>query len=117
MQPVITRRLAIRRRTRVSIIVPLTRDVTQDEFVASRFFADEWCIDQFTKLLRPHQLLYWRPAANGEYTVAHRRRVAGPERILAQHRTGRIAALPHHPGKVLVRESKKAGEDPLTRMG
>ena len=32
------------------IIVPLTRDVTPDEYVAlSRFFADVWGIDQFDK--------------------------------------------------------------------
>ena len=46
---------------RVRIIVPLTRDVTPDEFVAiSRYFADEWSIDQFDECsYRPHQLMYW----------------------------------------------------------
>lgn len=43
---------------RVRIIVPLTRDVTPDEFTAiGRYFAEEWGIDQFDECsYRPQQL-------------------------------------------------------------
>lgn len=56
---------------RVRIIVPLTRDVTPDEFTAiGRYFAEEWGIDQFDECsYRPQQLMYWPTTpANGEYT-------------------------------------------------
>ena len=46
---------------RVRVVVPLTRDVTPDEYAAiSRLFAAEWGIDQFDECShRPHQLMYW----------------------------------------------------------
>ena len=55
---------------RVRIIVPLTRDVTPDEFTAiGRYFAQEWGIDQFDECsYRPQQLMYWPTTpSNGEY--------------------------------------------------
>lgn len=55
---------------RVRIIVPLSRDVTPDEFTAiGRYFAEEWGIDQFDECsYRPQQLMYWPSTpSNGEF--------------------------------------------------
>ena len=55
---------------RIRIIVPLTRDISPDEYQAiTRYFAAEWGIDQFDECCyRPHQLMYWPTTpANGEY--------------------------------------------------
>ncbi len=55
---------------RCRIVVPLTRDVTPDEYVAvARYFAAEWGIDQFDECsYRPHQMMYWPTTpSDGEY--------------------------------------------------
>lgn len=46
---------------RLRIIIPLTRNVTPDEYIAiSRFYANEWGIDQFDKCsFFVNQLMYW----------------------------------------------------------
>ncbi len=74
---------------RVRVVVPLTRDVTPDEYAAiSRLFAAEWGIDQFDECShRPHQLMYWPTTpADGEYVF---KRCDGewldPDRYLAAH--------------------------------
>ena len=74
---------------RVRIIIPMTRDVTSDEYVAvTRYFAEEWGIDQFDECsYRPHQLMYWPTTpSNGEYIFE---RIDGewldPDIFLAAH--------------------------------
>ena len=108
---------------RVRIIVPLTRDVTPDEFVAiSRYFADEWGIDQFDECsYRPHQLMYWPTTpANGEYLC---KRVEGawldPDAYLARYLNWKdCSLLPTSSRESAVRESsRKPQEDPLTKDG
>ena len=55
---------------RVRIVMPLTRDVTPEEFVAvSRYVADEIGIDYFDECsYRPNQLMYWPSTpSNGDF--------------------------------------------------
>lgn len=108
---------------RVRVIVPMTRDVTPDEFVAiSRYFADEWGIDQFDECsYRPHQLMYWPTSpANGEYVF---QRVDGawldPNAYLAAHPNWKdCSLLPTSSRESAVREgSKKPQEDPFEKRG
>ena len=108
---------------RVRVIVPMTRDVTPDEFVAiSRYFADEWGIDQFDECsYRPHQLMYWPTTpANGEYVFQC---VDGawldPNAYLAAHPNWKdCSLLPTSSRESAVREgSKKPQEDPFEKHG
>ena len=108
---------------RVRVIVPMTRDVTPDEFVAiSRYFADEWGIDQFDECsYRPHQLMYWPTTpANGEYVF---QRVDGawldPNTYLTAHPNWKdCSLLPTSSRESAVREgSKKPQEDPFEKRG
>jgi len=106
---------------RVRVIVPMTRDVTPDEFVAiSRYFAEEWGIDQFDECsYRPHQLMYWPTTpANGEYVF---KRVDGawldPDAYLAAHPNWKdCSLLPTSSRESAVREnSKRPQQDPLEK--
>lgn len=108
---------------RCRIIVPLTRDVTPDEYVAiARYFAAEWDIDQFDECsYRPHQLMYWPTTpANGEYIC---RTVSGewldPDAYLAAHPNWQdCTLLPTSSRESTVRSSAaKPQEDPLTKSG
>ena len=108
---------------RVRVIVPMSRDVTPDEFVAiSRYFADEWGIDQFDECsYRPHQLMYWPTTpANGEYLC---KRVEGawldPDAYLARYPNWKdYSLLPTSSRESAVRESsRKPQEDPLAKAG
>lgn len=108
---------------RVRIIVPLTRDVTPDEFTAiGRYFAEEWGIDQFDECsYRPQQLMYWPTTpANGEYVF---RRVDGkwldPDEYLASHPNWNDPTLlPTSSRESEVRASaSKPQADPLTKDG
>lgn len=108
---------------RVRIIVPLTRDVTPDEFTAiGRYFAEEWGIDQFDECsYRPQQLMYWPTTpANGEYVF---RRVDGkwldPDEYLASHPNwNNPTLLPTSSRESEVRASAtKPQADPLTKDG
>ena len=108
---------------RVRVIVPMSRDVTPDEFVAiSRYFADEWGIDQFDECsYRPHQLMYWPTTpANGEYMF---KRVDGawldPDAYLATRPNWKdCSLLPTSSRESAVREgSKKPQDDPLEKRG
>ena len=108
---------------RVRIIVPMTRNITPDEYVAiARYFADEWGIDQFDECsYRPHQLMYWPTTpANGEYVF---KRIDGtwldPDTYLAAHPNWQdCSLLPTSSRESSVRESsKKPQEDPLTKSG
>ena len=58
---------------RCRIIVPLTRDVSPDEYVAlARFFAADWGIDQFDECsYKPNQLMYWPTTpSNGAFNCS-----------------------------------------------
>lgn len=108
---------------RVRIVVPLTRDVTPEEYTAiARYFADEWGIDQFDECsYRPHQLMYWPTTpSNGEYIF---RRVDGewldPDAYLATHPNWRdCSLLPTSSRESTVRSQTAAKqEDPLQKEG
>lgn len=74
---------------RIRIIIPMTRDVTPDEYTAiARYFAEEWNMDCFDECsYRPHQLMYWPTTpSNGEYIF---KRIDGewldPDKFLSIH--------------------------------
>lgn len=107
---------------RIRIIVPLTRDVSPDEYQAiTRYFAAEWGIDQFDECCyRPHQLMYWPTTpANGEYVF---RVIDGkwldPDKFLSGKEWKDCSLLPTSSRESEVRkyDGKKA-EDPLTKKG
>lgn len=108
---------------RVRIIIPMTRDVTPDEYSAiARYFADEWGIDQFDECsYHPHQLMYWPTTpANGEYIF---KRIDGdwldPDVYLAAHPNWKdCSLLPTSSRKSAVRKQTAAKqEDPLGKTG
>jgi len=108
---------------RVRILLPFTKDISADAYVAlARFFADEWGIDQFDECsYRPHQLMYWPTTpANGEYVF---QRVDGawldPNAYLAAHPNWKdCSLLPTSSRESAVRESSKMPqEDPFEKRG
>jgi predicted P-loop ATPase len=108
---------------RVRIIIPMTRDVTSDEYVAvARYFAEEWGIDQFDECsYRPHQLMYWPTTpSNGEYIF---KRIDGewldPDIFLAAHPNWKdCSLLPTSSRESVVKNyNGKKQEDPLTKEG
>lgn len=108
---------------RVRIIMPFTRDITNDEYVSiARYYAAEWGIDQFDECsYRPNQLMYWPTTpANGEYIF---KRVDGdwldPDAYLAAHPNWRnLSLLPTSSRESTVRaSSSKEQQDPLTKAG
>ena len=108
---------------RVRIIVPMTRDITPDEYVAiARYFADEWGIDQFDECsYRPHQLMYWPTTpANGEYMF---KRIddnwLDPDIYLAAHSNWQeCSLLPTSSRESAVRKQEAIKqEDPLAKAG
>lgn len=108
---------------RCRIIVPLTRDVTPDEYVAlSRFFADVWGIDQFDECsYRPSQLMYWPTTpSNGEFICKTTEGAwLNPDEILSAHPDWKdCSLLPTSSRESVVRESaRKPQEDPLGKSG
>lgn len=108
---------------RVRLVVPLTRDVTPEEYTAIvRYFADEWGIDQFDECsYRPHQLMYWPTTpSNGEYIF---RRIDGewldPDAYLAAHPNWKdCSLLPTSSRESTIRSQTAAKqEDPLEKEG
>jgi predicted P-loop ATPase len=108
---------------RVRIIVPLSRDVTPDEYVAiARYFADEWGIDQFDECsYHPNQLMYWPTTpANGEYVF---KRIDGewlsPDDYLAARPNWKeCSLLPTSSRESAVRKQEATKQvDPLTKTG
>jgi len=108
---------------RVRIIVPMTRDITPDEYAAiARYFADEWGIDQFDECsYLPHQLMYWpTTSANGEYVF---QRIDGPwldpDTYLGAYPNWKeCSLLPTSSRESAVRKQKASKqEDPLTKSG
>lgn len=108
---------------RFRIIIPLTRDVTPDEYQAiARYFAAEWGIDQFDECsYRPHQLMYWPTTpSNGEYICE---KVEGewldPDVFLSFHPNWQdCSLLPTSSRESEVKESNgKKMEDPEAKGG
>lgn len=104
-------------------LLPLSRDVSPDEYVAiARFFAAEWGIDQFDECsYKPSQLMYWPTTpSNGEYVFGV---VDGawldPDGYLARHPQWRdCSLLPTSSRESAVRETaKNPQEDPLSKKG
>ena len=86
---------------RVRVLVPLTRDVTPDEYIAiARYFSEDLGMDMFDECsYRPHQLMYWPTTPlNGEYVFKH---CDGEwlDLIYLATSNWRIAFSQHHQGK------------------
>lgn len=107
---------------RLRLVVPLTRDVTPDEYQAvSRLFAAEWDISQFDPCsFIPSQLMFWPTTpSDGVYVF---REVEGslldPDSFLAEHPTWKdpttlpttVKEAPKHTGNGKV-------EDPTAKEG
>ena len=108
---------------RCRIIVPLTRDVSPDEYVAlTRFLAADWGIDQFDECsYKPNQLMYWPTTpANGEFiSKITEGDWLDPDSSLTAHPNWKeCSLLPTSSRESVVRENKKRPqEDPLTKTG
>lgn len=108
---------------RCRIIVPLTRDVSPDEYVAlTRFLAADWGIDQFDECsYKPNQLMYWPTTpSNGEFIS---KTTGGdwldPETVLTAHPNWKdCSLLPTSSRESAVRDTvKRPQEDPLAKVG
>jgi len=108
---------------RIRIIIPLTRDVTPDEYVAiTRFFANECGIDQFDECSYiPNQLMYWPTTpVDGEYIFERNdKEWLNPDIYLAKYPTWQdITTLPTSSKETLLREnSKNKQQNPLSKDG
>lgn len=108
---------------RCRIIVPLTRDVSPDEYVAlTRFFAFDWGIDQFDECsYKPNQLMYWPTTpSNGEFvSKTTEDDWLDPDTVLTAHPNWQdCSLLPTSSRESAVRENtKKPQEDPLNKTG
>ena len=108
---------------RCRIIVPLTRDITPDEYVAlARYFASDWGIDQFDECsYKPSQLMYWPTTpANGEFiSKTTEGEWLDPDVYLTAHPNWKdCSLLPTSSRESAVREaSGKKQEDPLAKPG
>ena len=108
---------------RCRIIVPLTRDVSPDEYVAlARFFAADWGIDQFDECsYKPNQLMYWPTTpSNGEFiSKTTEGDWLDPDTVFTTHPNWKdCSLLPTSSRESAVRESaKKPQEDPLAKSG
>lgn len=108
---------------RARVLVPLTRDVTPEEFNAiARYLADEIGMEMVDPCsFEVHQLMYWPTASvDGEYIC---RRYEGdwldPDAYLAEHPNWKdLTSLPTAISeKELVSRERKKQEDPLSKEG
>ena len=108
---------------RARILVPLTRDVTPDEYNAiARYLADEIGMDTVDLCsFKINQLMYWpTTSSDGEYIC---RQYEGdwldPDVFLAAHPNWQdCSSLPTAPGeKEAVERERKRQADPLTKEG
>ncbi|EJP32008.1 virulence-associated protein E [Selenomonas sp. FOBRC9] len=108
---------------RARILVPLTRDVTPDEYNAiARYLADEIGMDTVDLCsFKINQLMYWpTSSSDGEYIC---RRYEGnwldPDAFLAAHPNWQdCSSLPTAPGETeAVERERKRQADPLTKEG
>ena len=108
---------------RIRIVVPLSRDISPDEYVAiTRYFAKEWGIDYFDSCsYRPHQLMYWPTTpSDGEYIF---KRFDGewldPDAYLKPYPNWRdLSQLPTSSKEsVITGPNQKHQQDPLNKSG
>ena len=108
---------------RCRIIVPLSRDISPDEYAAiTRYFASDWGIDQFDECsYKPNQLMYWPTTpSNGEFIY---KETAGewfdPDKYLLNHPGWRdCSLLPTSSRESAVKDNaKKHQENPLEKKG
>ena len=108
---------------RVRIVVPLTRDVTPDEFNAlSRYFADKWGVEQFDPVsFRPMQLMFWPSTPkDGEYISIEGKSTEwmDPDKELSKHPDWHdITTLPCLKRESPKRNAGRQAEDPLKKNG
>lgn len=108
---------------RVRVLVPLTRDVTPDEYIAiARYFSEELGMDMFDECsYRPHQLMYWPTTpSNGEYVFKHcDGEWLDPDKYLAEHPNWRdCSLLPTSSRESKITDySGRHQEDPLEKSG
>ena len=74
---------------RLRMVIPLTRDVTPDEYVAvAKYIAEEWGMGMFDECsFRPAQLMYWPSCSiDAEYVFKSYKGVAlDPDKVLQRH--------------------------------
>ena len=108
---------------RARVLIPLTRDITPEEFNAiARYLADEMGMEMVDKCsFRINQQMYWPTvSSDGEYVC---RRYKGdwldPDAYLSEHPGWKdITSLPLAPKeKELVDRDRKKQEDPLSKKG
>ena len=105
------------------IIIPLTRDVTPDEFHAiSRLLAGELGIEQFdTCSFTPHQLMYWPVhTSDGEYIAREfDGKELNPDEYLTRYPNWRdVSSLPYKLAEEPSKDEKsKKVEDPTIKGG
>jgi len=108
---------------RCRIIIPLTRDVTPDEYTAiSRYYTRKLGIDMFDECsYRPHQLMYWPTTpSNGEFIFKEvKKEWLNPDLFLAVFPNWRdCTLLPTSSRESSVyKPSSKKQEDPLEKKG
>ncbi|HZK02248.1 MAG TPA: hypothetical protein VFC96_05225, partial [Anaerovoracaceae bacterium] len=108
---------------RLRIIIPLTRDISSDEYAAiTRYYAARWDIDQFDECsYRPHQLMYWPTSpSNGDYIF---QRFDGdwldPDKYLEAHPSWRDCSLLPTSSRenAVISRDMKHQKDPLEKEG
>ena len=107
---------------RYRLVVPLTRDVSPDEYQAlSRLFAAEWSIAQFDPCsFIPSQLMFWPTAPqDGEYVFQEvEGTLLDPDTFLAAHPGWEDPTLlPTVPSEVPLHQGNAKVEDPLEKKG
>ena len=108
---------------RVRVIVPLTRDVTPEEFIAvSRYLAKDLGIDMFDECsYRVNQLMYWPSCpSDGEYLYCEVKEPwLDPDDILTEHPEWRDPTLLPTSSRESIANSvsNKKVQDPLTKEG
>lgn len=105
------------------LIIPLTRDVTPDEFQAiSRLLAGELGIEQFdTCSFTPHQLMYWPVhTSDGEYIAREfKGKELDPDVFLGKYPNWKdVSSLPYKLAEEPAKDEKgKKVEDPTSKGG
>lgn len=108
---------------RLRVIIPLTRDVTPDEYIAiSRLYANEWGMNQFDKCsFFVNQLMYWPTTPkDGEYIhELIEKEWMNPDEFLSKYPTWRdISTLPlSEDEKTITKVTGAKQQDPLTKEG
>lgn len=108
---------------RLRLIVPLTRNIDAEEFNAvSRYYANEWGIDQFDKFsFMIHQLMYYPTTPkDGEFiSLVTKGDILNPDIYLEDYPNWRdLSSLPTTPDeKRLFPSNGKKQEDPCNKSG